>query len=88
MIFRKIQAAIISLRTELALIEDGEEIQLIQHKLEALNEIRRYIISYEWMSHTKAKEKLQFFLNHKLDYTLTAQRFNVSKILLRCRFLF
>lgn len=57
---------------------------LFNRQWEAMEEIKRYIDSYQWVTEEKVKEKLKFIRDSNYDYELVRQRFNMSSNALKC----
>lgn len=54
------------------------EYALLKRKLDALNELQKYVVSGNW-TQSASREKFVFFASNKFDYKLTAKQFHTSR---------
>ncbi|MFD2658837.1 MULTISPECIES: hypothetical protein [Paenibacillaceae] len=58
-----------------------KEYDLVKRKLDAIDELLRDLRSLHWIKHKKAKERLEYYLNHAdLNCRTTASRFEVDNV--------
>ncbi len=60
-------------------IESDSRRNLLENKLELLNEISKYIKSFAWLKRKTTIDRVRFFINSGYDYTLLCQEFNISE---------
>ncbi len=76
-IFKRIKKEVISINKKLE-NSYGEENIILNQKKDLLDEIVKYVSSFNWLYKEPLKEKVKFFINSDYDYESLCRTFNVS----------
>ena len=57
---------------------DKDRIELVRQKKDLLDDVVKYVNSYEWLKHSETIERLKFFLRSKYSYKEYCKQYDVS----------
>lgn len=57
---------------------DKDRIELVRQKKDLLDDVVKYVNSYEWLKHFETIERLKFFLKNKYSYNEYCKQYDVS----------
>lgn len=78
-IFKKVIKSLKQINREMILYnEDKELLKELKKKKELLSVINEFMLKYEWISHSKTKEKLACFIESDFNYMRVVEEFGVT----------